>query len=109
MFVTLCLPVRRVGATGNDLPPTSSSFTVGAWMYPTSTGPTTVQTALSQDGTSISGFFLQNSDGHWRLCAPASQSTSSAIDCAIGPAVKIDTWVWSSVNGARSTSNCAST
>jgi hypothetical protein len=56
MFVTLCLPVRRVGATGNDLPPTSSSFT-----------------------------------------------------CAIGPAVKINTWVWSSVNGTRSTSNCAST
>jgi hypothetical protein len=80
--------------TGNNLPPTSSSFTIGAWIYPTSTGPTSVQTALSEDGASISGFFLQNSDGHWRFCAPRSQSTSSPIDCAIGPAVSVNTWVW---------------
>jgi hypothetical protein len=61
---------------------TTRSFTVAAWVKAADTSDTLVRPVLSQDGSSISSFFLQNAVGHWHFCVPESESATFAGACA---------------------------
>lgn len=75
---------------------TTKSFTVAAWLNPTHTSSTTYDTAISQDGSSLSSFFLQNSGGHWKFCVTNSSATTTyAGDCVSSPGgVSVNTWTY---------------
>lgn len=72
---------------------TDTSFSVSAWVYLTSKA--TYSTAVSQDGSNISGFFLQYSQGldRWAFVIRTSDSTSAGLDTAQGSAApSLNTW-----------------
>jgi Concanavalin A-like lectin/glucanases superfamily len=84
---------------------TSKSFTVSAWLNPAAvTGPGVAQTALAQDGTNESSFFLQNSQGHWAFCMPNANLLTYAGDCvkttsaAVANAWTFVTAIWDAPN-----------
>jgi RHS repeat-associated protein len=65
--------VTRAGGSGVA---TDASFTVSAWVN--STDPSTFRTAIAQDGTNISGFFLQQAAGKWSFTRQSTDSSTSA-------------------------------
>ncbi len=74
---------------------TSKSFTVGAWLSSPTITAGTAMTALAQDGTNESSFFLENSNNHWALCMPTSNATTWAGDCvSTSVAINPNTWTW---------------
>jgi alpha-L-arabinofuranosidase len=59
---------------------TTGSYSVAAWVKPASTSG--YQTFVSQDGTQVSGFFLQLRNGHFALSIPAADSTKAPVTIA---------------------------
>ena len=85
--------VDGYAATSGPVLDTTKSFTVMAWVRPTSVGPDTtvpVQTFLAQDGTNISRFELQYNKsanggaGGWcfTMAGGDSSGSASAVACA---------------------------
>lgn len=74
----------------------TKNFTVAAWLKPTHASATISDTAISQDGSSLSSFFLQNSGNHWQLCLTNSAATTTyAGDCVISPGtVSVNAWTF---------------
>ena len=73
---------------------TNESFSVSAWVYPTSTGSD--RTAVSQDGGTISGFYLgyNSSSDRWAFTMRSSDSTGSTAKTALSTlAPSLNTWV----------------
>jgi hypothetical protein len=72
-------------ATAASLVTTSASFSVSAWVSLADLGGW--HTVLSQDGTAVSGFFLQYShaDNAWAFSMLAADSTSAATTRALAP------------------------
>jgi len=70
-------------ATTGALVDTTGSFAVSAWVLPSDT--TAFRTALSQDGTSVSGFFLQYSaaDGAWAFAMLDADAPGAAVSRAV--------------------------
>ncbi len=90
-------------AASPGLADTSKSFTVGAWLNASTTGSGIYRTAVDQEGTNQSAFFLQNTGGYWGFCMSNSDATTFAGDCVRGSAVTVNTWtfvvgVWDAVN-----------
>jgi Domain of unknown function (DUF5127)/Domain of unknown function (DUF4965)/Domain of unknown function (DUF1793)/Concanavalin A-like lectin/glucanases superfamily/Domain of unknown function (DUF4964) len=91
------LSVSGSGACASSARPvvrTDNSFTVTAWVNMTSA--TGFHTAVSQDGSNVSGFFLQYSaaDGRWAFSMTSADSTSSVTSRALsGAAPALSTWV----------------
>jgi hypothetical protein len=79
---------------------TRASFTVSARVKANTANG--IMTAVSQDGTVNSGFYLQAADGHWRFCVRSqSPSVTNCVSSAIP--VQVGQWVtvvavWDSVN-----------
>ncbi|WP_159805179.1 LamG-like jellyroll fold domain-containing protein [Cellulomonas citrea] len=69
---------------------TSGSYTVQAWVKPTTT--TGNQTYASIDGSVISPFYLQLSGGSFAFTQRSADSTSSSYTQAVGPAAVAGTW-----------------
>jgi hypothetical protein len=72
---------------------TDRSFTVTAWAYLTGTG--TSRTAVSQDGSTISGFRLQYAsvNNRWAFTMFTSDSTSAAVRNALSAAAPtLNSW-----------------
>ena len=72
---------------------TDTSFSVAAWVYLTSKNG--FATAVSQDGTNISGFFLQydQSVDRWGFTIRQSDSTGAGLDGArSSTSPSLDTW-----------------
>jgi hypothetical protein len=72
---------------------TDESFTAGVWVY--LTNGTGYRTALSQAGSTTSGFFLQSSQVHgsrWRLSMPRSDTMNPADDQILGPSAALNAW-----------------
>lgn len=72
---------------------TTASFSVSAWVYLTAVGG--YRTAVSQDGTNVSRFYLQydHSTGKWRFTLPQSDSTAAAGDLvASSAAATLNAW-----------------
>ncbi len=68
--------VATDGAVSTDL-----SFTVSAWVYPTSTGAD--QTVLSQAGSNVAAFNLRrDASGFWKMAMRRSDSTGAIVDTA---------------------------
>ncbi len=68
--------VATDGAISTDL-----SFTVSAWVYPTSTGAD--QSILSQAGTNVAAFNLRgDATGSWQMAMRRSDSTGAVVDTA---------------------------
>jgi hypothetical protein len=71
---------------------------------PADASSTLVRPILTQDGSSISGFFLQNSTGHWRFCLPNAEATTWSGDCATSSgSVAVGSWTfvvgeWDAIN-----------
>ena len=91
------LSVSGSGACASSARPvvrTDSSFTVTAWVNLTSAAG--FHTAVSQDGSNVSGFFLQYSaaDGRWAFSMTSADSTSSVTARALSAAAPaLRSWV----------------
>jgi hypothetical protein len=81
----LTLNGTSAAATAASLITTSASFSVSAWVLLADIGGW--HTAVSQDGTAVSGFFLQYSaaDNAWAFSMLAADSTSAAATRALAP------------------------
>lgn len=92
LAVLASVPATNTSGTVLD---TTQSYTVAAWLYPSTTDPAGRNyTALSQGGTVNSGFYLQLTAGtqQWRFCV-RSQTTPPVTDCATAPtAATLGTW-----------------
>lgn len=73
---------------------TTHSFTVAAWVNPADGGAGITRPILSQDGSALSGFFLQNGNGHWYFCLPDAEVAPYVGDCASTGTVTINTWMF---------------
>jgi hypothetical protein len=74
---------------------TTQNFTVAAWLNPSQASSTYVATAIAQSGANESVLYLQNSQGHWRLCLASSDAATFAGDCATSSAaVQVNTWTF---------------
>jgi hypothetical protein len=75
----------NAAATAASLVTTSASFSVSAWVLLADTGGW--HTAVSQDGVSVSGFFLQYSaaDNAWAFSMLAADATTAATTRALAP------------------------
>jgi alpha-L-arabinofuranosidase len=70
---------------------TAQSFSVAAWVRPEAAG---FRTAVSVDGSQVSGFFLQQrGDGRYAFAMLASDSTAAGAAVAEGPSVALGQWV----------------
>ncbi|WP_027344464.1 LamG-like jellyroll fold domain-containing protein [Hamadaea tsunoensis] len=78
--------------TAGPVVDTSRSFSVAAWVKVADTNA--AHTALSQDGTTSSGFQLQfaKSCTCWQFDLPTADATSPAAATAAGPAARANTW-----------------
>jgi hypothetical protein len=84
---------------------TTASFTASAWVNPAALPAAgKYETALSQQGTTTSGFALQlNSAGNWQFCI-RPQVTGGTVDCATSSSVATPgvpvmvTGVWDAAN-----------
>jgi len=98
--------VVGMATTGGPAIDTTKSFTVAAWVKATDASSTLVRPILTQDGSSISGFFLQNSVDHWRFCLTAVESTTYSGTCTQSTATvssTLNTWMfivgeWDAIN-----------
>lgn len=83
---------------------TTKSFSVSAWvnLEENNASHGSSYTAVSQEGTKNSGFYLQAAGGRWQFCV-RSQTSSVVTDCAAGPTVTTSTWVY--VTGVWDASN----
>ncbi len=63
------------GRTAGPVIRTDQSFSVAAWVYKTSTAASAV---TGQDGTKVSGFFLESQSGRWSFSAVAQDAVSNA-------------------------------
>jgi hypothetical protein len=80
-------------ATTGALLDTSASFSVSAWVY--LGAATAFHTAVSQDGTNVSGFFLQYSaqDNAWAFAMLASDAVTAAAARAVAQfAPRVGDW-----------------
>lgn len=74
--------------TSNNQWDSTDNFSVQAWVRPTVSSPSTGwNVAMSQDGGSVSGFMLGQSNGNWVFCMPTSQVQTTGYDgdCATLP------------------------
>ena len=76
----------------------ASSFTVAAWVKPTnnlvlSSGAYAI---MAQEGTAVSGFFLDAYAGNWRFCMPTTQNVTFNGNCASTPIASsaVGTWTY---------------
>jgi alpha-L-arabinofuranosidase len=70
---------------------TAQSFSVAAWVRADSGG---FRTAVSVDGSQVSGFYLQQrGDGRYAFAMLASDSTAAGAAVAEGPSVAFGQWV----------------
>jgi hypothetical protein len=78
-------PSQQYAQSGGPVVDTTQSFTVSAWVYLTSTSG--YQTFVSQDGTQISGFFLQlrGDTGRFAFTRPAYDSPKALGIIASAP------------------------
>ncbi|MBN9630814.1 MAG: hypothetical protein J0I18_09420 [Actinobacteria bacterium] len=80
--------------TSGPVVDTTQSFSVSAWLNPSTTNRATgTYTAVSEGGTAHSGFYLQEALGHWRFCLQASDA-AAPTDCAVGPAATLGSWTF---------------
>ena len=75
----------QYAAAAGDVLTTTQSYTVTAWVRPASVSGD--QTYVSQDGSQVSGFFLQLLDGHFAFAVPQADSTQAAVSVAGDAAV----------------------
>ncbi|MEO7124217.1 MAG: LamG domain-containing protein, partial [Lacisediminihabitans sp.] len=78
----------EINATPVD---TSSSYSVTGWVKFNTAGGSN-QTAISIDGQTGSGFYVQQSGGHLAYVVRSADSTSSTATSIVGPAVTAGTW-----------------
>lgn len=73
---------------------TSRSFTVSAWLNPSS-GSVNGRTyaAISESGSANSGFALSQSNGVWQFCV-SGQTIPATPTCVVGPAVSTNAWTY---------------
>ena len=79
----------------------SSDMTVSVWAKPSALGGV----IASQDGAHSSGMILypDNVTGKWYYCLSTSDTNAWSYDCAVGPAVQLNTWT--QVTGTYSASS----
>ncbi|WP_412539078.1 LamG domain-containing protein [Longispora sp. K20-0274] len=71
--------------------PTDNAFTVAAWVKLSKVGGH--YTAVSQDGTRVSGYYLKvTPDGKWQFAMPKSDSEASSFDTVVGPVAVVNEW-----------------
>ncbi|MFC1413630.1 LamG domain-containing protein, partial [Streptacidiphilus sp. N1-12] len=68
----------------------AASFTVSAWVKPTTMGGV----VLSQVGSYGSGFILYPTPTGWEFCMETADNSSSTYDCAIGATVNLQSWAY---------------
>lgn len=93
------------GDSGAALINTSQSYTVSAWVNLTSTA-NGWQDIITQDGSSISGMYLQYDpvDNRWSLASMPSDSTSATTTRVLSPAAPT-TGTWTMVTGVYDQAN----
>ncbi|MBL7253247.1 LamG domain-containing protein [Paractinoplanes lichenicola] len=64
---------------------TTASFSVMAWVFPTSTSGSGSRTAVSQDGNQLSGFFLQTKNNRWAFAMPGYDIAGTGTDAIVAP------------------------
>ena len=84
----------------------AASFSVGAWVRPTTTAG--AQPVMGQDLTHESSFYLQGVNGQWQFCLPSTDASTWAAsggDCVVSAAGSevVNQWtyvegVWDRVN-----------
>jgi len=82
---------------------TTKSFTVGAWLKIGDNPSNVFETAMTQDGSAVSGFFLMQAFGRWQFCVPRTESNVWDGDGAVGPPAAANTWTfvvgtWDAIN-----------
>jgi RHS repeat-associated protein len=81
--------VTRAGGSGMAL---DQSFTVSAWVNNTDTSTVTYRTAVAQDGTTVSGFYLQKSADKWTFTRQPVDAYSAGIRAFSTDAVVPGAW-----------------
>ncbi|HEY2041211.1 MAG TPA: DNRLRE domain-containing protein [Jatrophihabitans sp.] len=86
----------------------SQSFTVAAWVKPTSTAASSLTAAsafaiAAQEGPLISGFFVDVYRNQWRFCMPSTQNSTFDGACVRSTGVAVNAWTfiaaqWDAVN-----------
>ena len=105
----LVMTVSQFNGTAAESTPakvldTTKSFTVAAWVKPTSAATTSALPVVTQAGSQESSFFLQASSNTWRLCIPDSDASTWNGDCAYSSStVAPNQWVfivgeWDAIN-----------
>ena len=81
----------QYAATAGPVAATSGAYTVSAWVRLASTSG--IQTAVSQDGSAVSGFYLQLINGQFAFTVMGADSTSAGYVRATGGTTPVaNTW-----------------